>query len=198
MRASAPPSAPTPFRASLEANPEPQTIQADRESPGSPGLSPNQSREIMRKLALIIVIALVSGGSASQAQARCHGTRGYPAAGSSAYIDIQVKQYLGMSCARAVQIAAAAYDLTGLRPIFDPKRFGGGGFGGPFHVGHLYCWLNARGSDFRDAACWHGRGRNREYVKFYDHRDYYMATRAHASRGKYCGSVTFEPNTGFH
>ena len=97
-------------------------------------------------------------------------TPGYRDAYTST-IDVQVSHYFGMTCNRALRVGAAAYLHPGLRAIFGPQ-FGGGGFGGPFHVGHLSCWLDGRGSDFTYAACWHGHGRRREYAKFYDHRNY--------------------------
>ncbi|HUO69273.1 MAG TPA: hypothetical protein VMU39_00730 [Solirubrobacteraceae bacterium] len=128
-----------------------------------------------RAILIITIASLTFAGGVSQAQASCNGTMDLGA--GYAYVNVQIDRYLGMTCARAVRIGGAAYSLPGLRPIFGPQ-FGGGGYGGPFHVGHLYCWLDSRGSDFRNAACWHGKGRKREYVKFYDHRDYYMTTRA--------------------
>jgi hypothetical protein len=128
----------------------------------------------MKRIITLISIAagLVLVGPAG-ASASCRGimtTPGYHDSYTSS-IDVEVSRYLGMTCSRALRIGAAAYLEPGLRPIYGPQ-FGGGGFGGPFHVGHLYCWLNTRGSDFTVAACWHGQGRQREYVKFYDQRNY--------------------------
>ena len=72
-----------------------------------------------------------------------------------------------MSCSAAPHVAARAYSLRGLRPIFGPQ-FGAGGFGGPFRVGEFHCYLLARGSDFRDARCRQGA----KSLRFFDHRDY--------------------------
>jgi|SRR5450755_3074057 len=121
---------------------------------------------------LIIAAGLVLAGQAA-ASTNCRGIRTTPGYhdGYTSTIDVQVSRYLGMTCNRALRVGAAAYLHPGLQPIFGPQ-FGGGGYGGPFHVGLLSCWLNTRGSDFAAAACWHGRGRQREYVKFYDHRNY--------------------------
>jgi hypothetical protein len=128
----------------------------------------------MKRIITLIIIAagLVFVGPAA-ASTSCRAimtTPGYHDSYTSS-IDVQVSRYLGMTCNRALRIGAAAYLHPGLRPIYGPQ-FGGGGFGGPFYVGHLYCWLNARGSDFTVAACWHGHGRQREYVKFGDNRNY--------------------------
>jgi hypothetical protein len=134
-----------------------------------------EGRSMKRIITFITFITIIAGLSlvgsvgASQAQARCHGTVDLPETyGAYPYIDVQVSSYRGMTCARAVRVGAAAYPLPGLRPIFGPQ-FGPGGYGGPFHVGHLSCWLYGRLSDFRIAKC----SRGREYVKFYDHRDYW-------------------------
>jgi hypothetical protein len=119
-----------------------------------------------------LAVGLVSV-DANGASARCQAimsTPGYHDAYTST-IDVQVSHYFGMTCDRALRVGAAAYLHPGLRPIFGPQ-FGAGGYGGPFHVGHLHCWLDSRGSDFTYAACWHGHGRKREYAKFYDHRNY--------------------------
>jgi hypothetical protein len=128
----------------------------------------------MKRIITLITIAagLVIAGSAA-ASPNCRGTLTTPGYHDSytSTIDVQVSRYLGMTCNRALRVGAAAYLHPGLRPIFGPQ-FGGGGFGGPFQVGRLYCWLNARGSDFTVAACWHGSGRQREYAKFSDQRNY--------------------------
>ena len=126
-----------------------------------------------RIITLIIIAAGLALAGPAAASANCHAimtTPGYHDSYTST-IDVQVSRYLGMPCNRALRIGAAAYLHPGLQPIYGPQ-FGGGGFGGPFHVGRLYCWLNARGSDVTDAACWHGHGRQREYVKFFDQRNY--------------------------
>ena len=131
----------------------------------------------MRRLILITsIMALALVGitpAGASAASKCHAimtTPGYHDAYTST-IDVLVKRYLGMRCPRALRIGAAAYLVT--RPV-DQFGFGSGNslLRHSFHVGHLYCWLNARGSDFTDAACWHGHGRHREYVKFVATRNY--------------------------
>lgn len=121
---------------------------------------------------LIVVLAAIAACGIIPMTASAHGatcraimtTPGYRD-GYTNTIDVHVSRYLGMKCARALRVGAAAYLTT--RPV---ARFGFGSHS--FHVGHLYCWLDGRGSDFSVGACWAGHGRSREYVKFYDHRNY--------------------------
>jgi hypothetical protein len=90
----------------------------------------------------------------------------------STTLDNCSKRYLGMKCPRALRIAAAAYIAPIVPPLIYYPNSGGILKGGRFYVGHLTCWADARGSDFRNGACWAGHGRKREYVKFADHRNY--------------------------
>ena len=72
-----------------------------------------------------------------------------------------------MTCGQAVQLGRRSYSLPGLHVIRDPFAFGGGGFGGPFHVGQFGCFLTARGSDFQQSYCtWRSQA-----VYFYNHRE---------------------------
>jgi len=121
-----------------------------------------------RTIASLAVIAGLAFAGSAQATA-CNGVLGTPGYHDaySSKLDVYVSSYHGMTCPRALRVGAAAYLHPGLRPIFGPQ-FGGGGYGGPFHVGHLPCWLYMRGSDFLTAKCWSGH----EYVKFGDERDY--------------------------
>jgi hypothetical protein len=120
-------------------------------------------KKLLITAAVLVALALAGPAAASN----CHGimtTPGYHDAYTST-IDVHVSRYLGMTCNRALRVGAAAYLAT--------RSVGQFGYGDrPFHVGRLSCWLNARGSDFTDAACWHGHGRQREYAKFTDHRNY--------------------------
>lgn len=147
----------------------------------------------MRTLILLLTGLVVFGVAPASASARCHGRMpipDYPSA--NAYDNVQILRYDGMSCRTALKVAAAAYALPGLRPIYGPQ-FGGGGFGGPFHVGKLKCWLYSRGSDFRLADC---RG-DHKYVKFYDHREYYGVSSARAGSGiTECGNFVPTPPWG--
>ena len=126
----------------------------------------------MKRIITLIIVAagLVLVGPAA-ASAKCHRimtTPGYHDAYTNT-IDVRVHRYLGMSCARALRVAAAAY----IKPLHHLTYYPGGFMrGGSFHLGHLYCQIDARGSDFRNGACWHGHWPHREYVKFYDHRNY--------------------------
>jgi hypothetical protein len=114
-----------------------------------------------------IVAACVLGAAPAAARARCQGS--FPNFLGYAYyrLDVTVYYHRNMTCSQAVQLGQRAYSLPHLHVISDPSVFGGGGFGGPFQVGHFACFLNARGSDFRQAYCaWGGRA-----VYFYDHRE---------------------------
>lgn len=122
------------------------------------------------------VVGVSSGAASGAGVPHCHAPfkmpRGY--GGSYAgqvqkddYDQVSVLSHGGMSCSAALHIAARAYSTPGLKIIFGPQ-FGGGGYGGPFHVGRFQCYLLHRGSDFRDARCSLGTKR----VRFYDHRDY--------------------------
>jgi hypothetical protein len=114
-----------------------------------------------------IVAACAPGAAPADARARCHGS--FPNFLGHAYfrLDVTVYYHRNMTCGQAVQLGQRAYSLPRLHVIRDPSAFGGGGFGGPFQVGHFACFLTARGSDFRQAYCaWRGRA-----IYFYDHRD---------------------------
>lgn len=114
-----------------------------------------------------LVVSCALGAGPAQAAARCHGH--FPNfLGYSYYrLDVTVYYHGNMNCAQAVQLSRRAYLVPGLHVIRDPFAFGGGGFGGPFQVGHFGCFLIARGSDFVQAYCsWGARA-----VYFYDHRE---------------------------
>jgi hypothetical protein len=101
----------------------------------------------------------------------CHGAFTMPGTSthSSTFDAVQVLRRKNMSCSQALHVAARARWLTGVRVIYDPQ-FGAGGWGGPFHVGALHCYVLHRGSDFVDGKC----SRGRRYVRFYDHRSYWQ------------------------
>jgi hypothetical protein len=103
----------------------------------------------------------------AHARARCHGS--FPNFLGYTYYRLDVTVYYdrNMTCGQAVQLGRRSYSLPGLQVIADPYAFGGGGFGGPFQVGHFGCFLTARGSDFRQAYCaWRSQA-----IYFYDHRE---------------------------
>jgi hypothetical protein len=84
---------------------------------------------------------------------------------SATFDAVQVRARKGMSCSWALHVAAKARWLAGVTVIFGPQ-FGGGGWGGPFHVSQWHCFVLGRGSDFIDGRCrWGGRA-----AHFYDHR----------------------------
>ena len=114
-----------------------------------------------------VVAACVLGAGPAAASARCHGS--FPNFLGYSYFRLDVIVYYrrNMTCSQAVQLGQGAYSLPHLRVIPDPSAFGGGGYGGPFQVGHFACFLTARGSDFRQAYCAWGR----RAVYFYDHRE---------------------------
>jgi hypothetical protein len=114
-----------------------------------------------------MVIACALCASSATAAARCHGH--FPNfLGYSYYrLDVTVYYHRRMNCAQAVKLARQAYSLPRLQVIRDPFVFGGGGFGGPFWVGHFGCFLTARGSDFQQAYCASG---NRA-IFYFDHRE---------------------------
>jgi hypothetical protein len=114
-----------------------------------------------------VVAACALGATPAAARARCHGS--FPNFLGYAYyrLDVTVYYYRDMTCNQAVQVGQRAYSLPHLQVIRDPSAFGGGGFGGPFQVGHFACFLTARGSDFGQAYCaWAKRA-----VYFNDHRE---------------------------
>lgn len=131
----------------------------------------------MKRLITLIIVALslmvvgnATATSAHKASHHCRADMSLPASDhypDNYYDDVWVKEYRGMTCGLALHIAGEAYALPGLRPIYDPSRFGPGGYGGPFHVGHFQCWLSARLSDMRFASCHRGKG----YLRFVDHRN---------------------------
>ncbi len=112
------------------------------------------------------VVACALSAAPADANARCHGS--FPNfLGYSYYrLDVTVYYHRNMTCSQAVALGRRGYALPGLRVIRDAV-FGGGGFGGPFKVGHFGCFLTARGSDFRLAYCAGGR----QAIFFYGHRD---------------------------
>jgi hypothetical protein len=114
-----------------------------------------------------IVAACALGAAPAAARARCHGSFPNFLGYSYCRLDVTVYYRRNMTCSQAVQLGQRAYSLPHLHAIPDPSAFGGGGYGGPFQVGHFACFLNARGSDFRQAYCaWSGRP-----VYFYEHRE---------------------------
>ena len=109
----------------------------------------------------------------SNASASCHAQFYMPQGPYTIYhytpLDaVSVTSRVHLSCSRALQISARAYNTPHLRIIVGPQ-FGPGGFGGPFRLGSYRCYLHSRGSDFRNAECWRGS----EDVWFSDHRDYW-------------------------
>jgi hypothetical protein len=82
-----------------------------------------------------------------------------------AFDAVQVLRRGGMTCPQAVYIAARARWLKGIKVIYG-RQFGGGGWGGPFHVGLWHCYVLNRGSDFLNGRCWRGA----RYVRFSDHQ----------------------------
>ncbi|HEY4898009.1 MAG TPA: hypothetical protein VII01_18210 [Solirubrobacteraceae bacterium] len=99
----------------------------------------------------------------------CHGA--FASAGApegDMYNAVMVLNRSHLSCVSALRIGAEGRALNGLKPVFGPQ-FGGGGFGGPFHVRDYHCYLLNRGSDFINATCRRGR----RWVRFYDHRQYW-------------------------
>lgn len=97
----------------------------------------------------------------------CHGPFRMPGQSihSLTFDAVQVRARERMRCYWALRIAAKARWLAGIKVIYGPQ-FGGGGWGGPFHVGQWQCYVLGRGSDFIDGRCrWRGRA-----VHFYDHR----------------------------
>ena len=123
-----------------------------------------------------LMAACVMSAGPAHAATRCHGH--FPNfLGYSYYrLDVTAYYHRNVNCAQAVRLAHSAYSLPGLHVIRDPFAFGGGGFGGPFHVGHFGCFLTARGSDFSQAYCsWGSRA-----IYYYDHRE---TLRAGPARG---------------
>jgi hypothetical protein len=121
------------------------------------------------RIAVIVagtVVACVLGAAPAAASTRCHGH--FPNFLGYTYYRLDVTVYhRNMPCSQAVQLARRAYSLPGLPVIRDPYVFGGGGYGGPFQVGHFGCFLTARGSDFQQSYCsW-----RRQAVYFYSHRE---------------------------
>lgn len=125
-------------------------------------------RWVLRALvtfASMIACAMYAGPSG--AAARCYGH--FPNFLGYTYyrLDVAVYYHRAMNCAQSVKLARTAHSLPGLHVIRDPFAFGGGGFGGPFQVGHFGCFLTARGSDFQQAYCsWGNRA-----IYYYDHRE---------------------------
>ncbi len=99
----------------------------------------------------------------------CHAPYTFPGAGrGDVYDAVMVLNRRHISCGAALHIGAKARALSGLKIIYGPQ-FGGGGWGGPFHVGSFHCYVLARGSDFINASCRRGR----QSLRFYDHRQYF-------------------------
>ena len=139
---------------------------------GSRGTGPFDVRRLMCVVILLAVATtcaatVPSASFAFRTGVGCHGPFRMPGHSihSSTFDAVQVRARQRMSCYWALHIAAKARWLTGLKVIYGP-RFGGGGWGGPFHVSHWHCYVLSRGSDFIDGRCkWRGRA-----VHFYDHR----------------------------
>jgi hypothetical protein len=122
---------------------------------------------IMLAVAATCAAAVPSASFAFRTGVGCHGPFRMPGQSihSLTFDAVQVRARQRMSCYWALHIAAKARWLAGLKVIYGPQ-FGGGGWGGPFHVSHWHCYVLGRGSDFIDARCrWRGRA-----VHFYDHR----------------------------
>ena len=92
---------------------------------------------------------------------------GYPR--DMAYNAVQVMHRERTTCQTALHVAAKAWTTPGLQIKWGPQ-FGGGGYGGPFHVGRWHCYLLSRGSDFKNAKC----SRGQQAIRFYDHRQYWQ------------------------
>ena len=57
-----------------------------------------------------------------------------------------------ITCNQALDVASRGTMTPGLKVERGPQ-FGGGGYGGPFHIGRYHCFLITRGSDFIVARC---------------------------------------------
>lgn len=97
----------------------------------------------------------------------CHGAFQMPGRSipRTMFDAVQVLTRKRLGCAQALHIAARARWLNGVQVIYAPQ-FGGGGWGGPFHVGRWHCYVLGRGSDFLYARCVLGS----QSALFYDHR----------------------------
>jgi hypothetical protein len=118
-------------------------------------------------LAAIFAGASPSASSGFKFGVGCHGAFTMPGFSihSNLFDAVQILSRRHTSCQQALHIAAKARWLHGIKVIYGPQ-FGGGGWGGPFHVGKWHCYVLHRGSDFLEGRCWlHGRR-----VHFYDHR----------------------------
>lgn len=113
------------------------------------------------------VVACALSTAPAGARARCHGSFPHFLGYTYYRLDVTVYYRRNMTCGQAVQLGRRSYSLPGLHVIRDPFAFGGGGFGGPFHVGQFGCFLTARGSDFQQSYCtWRSQA-----VYFYNHRE---------------------------
>ncbi len=132
----------------------------------------------VRRLGLLLFVTAFMGlgypsaGLGFKTGVGCHGAFKMP--GFSVHSDVfdavQVLSRRRMSCNQALRIAAKARWLKGLKVIYGPQ-FGGGGWGGPFHVDRWHCYVLSRGSDFILGRCTSGAKR----LRFYDHRSYWSA-----------------------
>lgn len=129
------------------------------------------TRYLLAAIAAIVAFGVPSGVSSASPLPRCHAPfkmpRGYPRNEPGQYYAVIVLKHHGMTCSAALHMAACAYMLPGLEPIWGPQ-FGAGGFGGPFQVGRFHCYLLMRGSDFRVAKC----SRASKSLRFIDSRDF--------------------------
>jgi hypothetical protein len=129
-------------------------------------------KKLLIAVAALAALALAGPGQASASHwchAQFYNPHGpYTTRNFSPLDAVSINHSVHLSCSRALHIAARARNTPHLRMIFDPSRFGPGGFGGPFTLGSYQCYLNTRGSDFIVAECWRGS----EHVWFNDHRDY--------------------------
>jgi hypothetical protein len=57
---------------------------------------------------------------------------------STTFDAVQVLSRKGIDCSGALDVAARTRWLGGVKVIYGPQ-FGGGGWGGPFHVGRWLC-----------------------------------------------------------
>jgi hypothetical protein len=124
-------------------------------------------------VAVVAVVAAISAGPSFgfRTGVGCHGAFQMPGYSihSPVFDAVQVLSRKGMTCSKALHIAARARWLKGIQWRSGPQ-YGAGGHGGPFHVGPWHCFVLHRGSDFIDGRCSLG-GRK---VHFYDHRSYWQ------------------------
>jgi hypothetical protein len=129
-------------------------------------------RKLIQVGMMLAVFATLAAGAPRasfgfQTGVGCHGPFKMPASSihNTTFDAVQVLSRKGMGCSQALHIAARARWLNGIKVIYGPQ-FGGGGWGGPFHVDQWHCYVLSRGSDFIDGKCSLGGRR----VRFDDHR----------------------------